>query len=725
MSNSRKKRRVEAGRRMAAKQSGRMFSTECTVSFKAQPGEGEESKAPTFEINAYNGGPMKPDYQFWPTPVVVDLAGLKAAEPVAVLLDHSSRDIVGQSTSVKITKGEQGSVMLAGVVTGDATAEGDPAHKVVTHAGNGFVWKASMGVDSERFEKVEGGETVNVNGREFSGPLYVLRAGTIAEVSLLSVAADETSRAKIAATAAGKEMNMEFHDWLKAKEFDPADLEDKQREHLLSMWKAEEKETARQETLKAAPKEKESAELKKFDLNDERYDAIKARNARNETIRSLAMKFATDNPELVENVEKMEAAAIADETSPESFGNLLYRLRGEQLQAPNFRHPSDLASPAAGREVFEAALCMSGSLPDIDKHYDERTLDAAHKKWRGTGLGLGELLVHAAKRNGDYEGYSHKNVERLLRAAFQYTTMRAAGPSTFDVAGILANVANKFIVSYFDHVGSAWRSIAATRNVTDFKAIASHSLIGDYSYALVAPGGEITHATEGETDYANQAATYARMFAVSRTDIVNDDLNAFTQITKRLGRGGAIALNEVFWTEFMDNASFFVAANSNYYADALANLSSASLKVVEALFMNQTDPSGKPMGILPTVLLVPPALKRTALELMNSSETRPTGEDDIQGFPTANTFQNNYEVAVTPYLSNSLFTGNSALAWYLIGPPQDIATVEVAFLNGVERPTVESAQADFNQLGIQMRGIFDFGVTKQEYRGGAKSKGEA
>jgi hypothetical protein len=38
---------------------------------------------------------------------------------------------------------------------------------------------------------------------------------------------------------------------------------------------------------------------------------------------------------------------------------------------------------------------------------------------------------------------------------------------------------------------------------------------------------------------------------------------------------------------------------------------------------------------------------------------------------------------------------------------------------------VETAEADFNTLGIQMRGYFDFGVAKTEYRAGVMSKGAA
>jgi len=41
----------------------------------------------------------------------------------------------------------------------------------------------------------------------------------------------------------------------------------------------------------------------------------------------------------------------------------------------------------------------------------------------------------------------------------------------------------------------------------------------------------------------------------------------------------------------------------------------------------------------------------------------------------------------------------------------------------VQEPTVETAEMDFNVLGIQMRGYHDFGVAKQEYRAGVKSEG--
>ena len=90
-----------------------------------------------------------------------------------------------------------------------------------------------------------------------------------------------------------------------------------------------------------------------------------------------------------------------------------------------------------------------------------------------------------------------------------------------------------------------------------------------------------------------------------------------------------------------------------------------------------------------------------------------------------NPFAGKFEVVKSTYLANSSYTGYSALAWYLLCDPNDISVIEVCFLGGREMPIVETADADFDQLGIKIRAYHDFGVTKQEYRGGMKFKGEA
>ena len=84
-----------------------------------------------------------------------------------------------------------------------------------------------------------------------------------------------------------------------------------------------------------------------------------------------------------------------------------------------------------------------------------------------------------------------------------------------------------------------------------------------------------------------------------------------------------------------------------------------------------------------------------------------------------------FAVQVSRYLSNSQYTGNSGKAWYMLADPADLPVIEMVFLNGQESPIVETAQADFNTLGVVMRGYHDFGAALQEPRAGLKAKGEA
>lgn len=189
----------------------------------------------------------------------------------------------------------------------------------------------------------------------------------------------------------------------------------------------------------------------------------------------------------------------------------------------------------------------------------------------------------------------------------------------------------------------------------------------------------------------------------------------------RIGRGAALKLNEVFWSRFLNNSTFFSTANKNYQSGASTAFGVDGLTAAELLFLNQTDDDGYPLAVSPSILLVPTALNARALQLRTSTEIRDTGAN--AKYPTANPHAGKYEILTTPYLSNSLFTGNSTTAYYLLASPADLSTIEVCFLNGVQQPTVEQADLDFSVLGIQMRGYFDFGVAMVEPRGGVKMAG--
>jgi hypothetical protein len=370
--------------------------------------------------------------------------------------------------------------------------------------------------------------------------------------------------------------------------------------------------------------------------------------------------------------------------------------------------------------ALEAAVCHSGGLSSLEKHFDERTLNAVADHFPH-GLGLRDLLMLAARENG-YTGHTSSDVRGIFEAAFR-ADIRAEF-STISLPGLLSNVANKFLVAGFNAVENAWSQIAAIRNVPDFKTTTSYSLTGGLVYEKVGPSGELKHGTVGELTYTNKADTYGKMLSITRQDIINDDLGALTITPMKLGRGAALKLNDIFWTEFLaDLGSFYTSGRGNLSTGAGSALSSDGLKAAQTKFRKQTDPDGLPLGIMARLLLVPPELEITADELMTSLVVNTGGSSTTDRVPNRNVWANKYTTVVSSYLSNPTYTGASTTAWYLLADPADLPAIEVAFLNGRQTPTVETAEADFNVLGIQMRGYHDFGCSKQEYRAAVRSAG--
>jgi hypothetical protein len=288
--------------------------------------------------------------------------------------------------------------------------------------------------------------------------------------------------------------------------------------------------------------------------------------------------------------------------------------------------------------------------------------------------------------------------------------------------GILSNVANKVLLDGFNSVEQVWRSISRVRPVNDFKVSKSYRLTDNLEYEELPPGGTIKSGQVSEDGYSVQARTYARMFSLDRTAIINDDLGAFDDLRTRLGRGAAVALNKIFWKTFLDNSAFFTSARGNLLTGALTD-DPNSLSEAVATFSALADAGGAPLGVQPSILLVPPALAPTARRLFASAEVRNTTSDSQ--YVTANVYQGMFAPVASAYLSSAAIPGHSSTAWWLCADPRVLPVMEVAFLGGKEMPTVESADVVYDQLGIQFRGYHDFGCSLAEWRGGVKSTGQS
>lgn len=443
-------------------------------------------------------------------------------------------------------------------------------------------------------------------------------------------------------------------------------------------------------------------------------------------IQAIAAKHPAIVAEAIEGgwpVEKAELAAMKADLPKHVAAN---------PHGPNFvfgKAPEGMTHET----VIEAALAKAIGSPQVEKHYKADALQAAEDRYGQSGLGLQQLLITVASANGYHarpgERVNAGNLKGLLRAAFAESDSpqrMASGFSTVSLSsGILGNVANKELRMGYTEEDQSWRFMSAKKPVNNFQTHTSYRLLDSMEYEKVGPAGEIKHGTAGSENYTRKADTYAKMFALTRRDWINDDMGAFADLRTRLGRGAAKKFNNLFWTTFMAAlATTFTAGRGNYLTGATSNLATDGVGLALGIakfrqMKSPTDDGAKRIGGEPKYLFVPPELEGPANVLYRNQNLGATKSAD------ANIYANKYIPITVPWLSDSAFPGYSSTAWYLLRDPGDMPAMVASFLFGNETPTVESADADFNTLGVQFRGYHDFGTDVAEYLAGVMSKGAA
>jgi hypothetical protein len=590
---------------------------------------------------------------------IIDLAGAQVDGNIPLLDGHDQElDSFVGQGTATIRNGQ---LLLEGILT-DATNAGQ---KVLVLAKSGVNLQASVGYAPGEIERIHPGESVQVNGRKFTARnsgLTIIRSGRLREVSLLPLGADSNTQVSIAASAAQKK----------------------------GLTMSEQTTTI------------DSADVSAQRLNDARL------------IEARISKFHRDYPDAVELQAGLVSNVLAGaQTLEEAKHEILYaencqlELRAKMAKLP--QAPAVYGSRQAEKspELLQAALlCHMGHESAAVKLCGEQTTEQA----RGFHLNsLHDILRAALQQSGrDIPASRHE----MIKAAF----------STNSVVGILSDAANKVSLEAYRAVPSVARVVAKKLTANDFKAHTGYRLTGDANFQELGAAGEIKHGKLGEQSYTYRVSTFARMFGLTREDVINDDLGKFDEIPRLIGRGSAMKLEQLFWTLVLANTgNFFSAGNKNYISGAGSALSIGGLGAAVTALRQLTDTNGDPIAITPKFLACPPELESTADALYASTNIVYGGDTSV---PDSNPYKGKYQPQVSPYLSNSNYEGHSADAWFLFGDPGDVPAFGIAYLDGVESPTIESGETDFNTLGVQFRGYHDFGVCQIDPNGGVMAAGK-
>ena len=635
----------------------------CTFLAAAPAGDGgEPAKFPRLSIEAYTGVACQ---QSWSAvPVVTDLAGVKVGD-VSLLLDHNWYDwdaILGDCDTVD----NNGRTLM---VAGDVIGDGPMVEKYIRLASRGKKFQASIGALIERRETVEAGVQVTVNGRDFVGPIVVVRECTLMEVSVLLFGADANTSAALAAKAMMEGVMSKDNQIPAGAAGTPAAPATVAAGTAPTnvQASAQQPQTVQQGTAPEAPAP--AAAPAGHPLLHGQVGGDGAQTG-------LPSGFDYDRL----------AQAIIDRGGDAA----LQAVRGSRPHGPA-AHVKAGGSPANETEVFTAALCVHAGMEPAkaEKHFKPELLEAAHAVREQ--VTLAQLILSYARKNG-YAGSGHRitqsNAGEILRLAF----------SSHDLSNVLAGTYRKFLLDGYESEDDPYELMSATGPLVDYKETKGVRVLGDFQYRKVPATGRIEHAQLSDEARPIKADLWARCTQISTIDMTNDDAGALSGMAMMLGEGGKRAIIEEWYRVFLAGvASGYFAAATPAAGNAF---SLSSLKAAGAAVLRLKDAVGRTIKAQHRLLFVPPELYDGAIEAMNGTLIV-TGENKTVSATSA--LKGRYTPATSTHLP-------SATTWWTVGGRPSLQPMQIGYVDNQRAPTVQSAVADFDSFGIQFRGFWGFGI---------------
>tara|TARA_R110000803_G_scaffold107227_3_gene175388 strand:- start:112 stop:2004 length:1893 start_codon:yes stop_codon:yes gene_type:complete len=307
------------------------------------------------------------------------------------------------------------------------------------------------------------------------------------------------------------------------------------------------------------------------------------------------------------------------------------------------------------------------------------------------------------------------NTDRMVSDALSLPGLvrRNFSHSTSDFANLLGSSAEKSLTTGYTEAPETYA--AWTRNVSmnNFRehTFTNMSLFGDLDE--IKEGGEYTQGTFSDRANTATLATYGKGFTITRQAIINEDLNAFSEIPRRMGRAAARQVGDLVYAVITGDVKLTEQAGSTLFNTTDGNLAAsasvidtANMSIARKSLRTMTEASGATLNIQPSYLLVPAAIETVAQVFLRTAAAPGGSNNDV------NVFQNSMELVVEPRLD-----ADDVNAWYVMGSPGgEVDTVVVGWLDGRQEPYLESENG-FNVDGMKYKVRIDCTAAALDWRG--------
>ncbi|WP_444452632.1 prohead protease/major capsid protein fusion protein [Rhodobacter capsulatus] len=289
--------------------------------------------------------------------------------------------------------------------------------------------------------------------------------------------------------------------------------------------------------------------------------------------------------------------------------------------------------------------------------------------------------------------------------------------TTSDFPEILSAVTNKTLRQAYDAYPRTFALFCRQVLATDFKSMHRVQLGEAPQLLEVGESGEFKRGTLGESKESYKVKTYGRVVAITRQVLINDDLDAFTRIPAMYGNSIAQLESDVVWgiitaNPAMADGTALFHANHKNLAGTGAALAVDAVGAARAAMALQTGLDKKTvLNIRPAFLIVPAALELKAEQLVAQNLV-----------PAATSSVVPQSIRTLSPISEPRLDAASATAWYLAASPNQIDTIEYAYLEGQQGAYIETRNG-FDVDGVEIKCRLDFGAKAIDWRGLYKNPG--
>ena len=413
-------------------------------------------------------------------------------------------------------------------------------------------------------------------------------------------------------------------------------------------------------------------------------DAVQLRRLQDDRPSGIQASFNINTNGAVESVQTVDAISAALAVS---------------CKVP----PDDLIDPFHDMDA-DTRLAVQGHGDDRIRPMRECVVEAGLDRY--SGIALQETIIECLRLDGNHHRRSNFT-DATIRASFSSLSL----PTVYD------NVLNRVVLSALRRAGFKWRMLATSGSVRDFREkIGFRMHIGGY-FENLTTGGEIKHGAIEEGDrYTNKADTYAQLLMLDRRDFINDDTGALSGIGRSMSFYGASAPEIAVFDLFENSGHFTAGAGGNMltgvplsYDNVKALWEYACRNLPHKKGVKKDTDRGRKLDldIEPGILLTHKCRALDVDEILSPQVTLDTSGTGPQTVPVKNVLTGRLKGVATKHLK-------SEDDFYLVNDPMDVApSIEVVFLNNVQRPTIQRVEAMPQFLGHGFRGWIDFGVAWQ------------